>query len=51
MTRADDDEAMKPPGPGLEPPRPWWFKWVLLAVFAASAALVPTLVWLLAYGR
>ena len=47
MTRAYDDEAMKPIGPRLEPPRPWWAKWVVLALFAASVAIVPALVWLL----
>jgi hypothetical protein len=51
MSRAYDDEAMKPLGPRLKSPRPWWFKWVLLAIFAASAAAVVTLVWLLEYGR
>jgi hypothetical protein len=45
LRRGYDDEAMKPLGPRLDPPRPWWFKWMLLAIFAASAAMVPTLVW------
>lgn len=31
----------------LEPPRPRWFRWVLLAIFAASVDVVPTLAWLL----
>jgi hypothetical protein len=35
-----------PLDPRLEPPRPWSFKW-MLAIFAASAAMVPTLAWLL----
>jgi hypothetical protein len=30
---------MKPLGPRLEP-RPWWFKWMLLAIFAANVAVV-----------
>lgn len=47
MTRAYDDQAMKPLGPRLEPPRPWWFKWMLPAIFATSAAVVPTLARLL----
>jgi len=36
VTRAYDDEAMKPLGPRLEPPPPWWRKWMLLAIFAAK---------------
>jgi hypothetical protein len=36
-----------PLGPRLEPPRPWWVKWIVLAIFAASVAVVPVLVWLL----
>jgi hypothetical protein len=36
---------MKPLGP--RPARPWWFKWMLLAIFAASAAVVPVLAWAL----
>jgi hypothetical protein len=48
MSRGYDDEAMKPLGPRLGlVPRPWWHKWVLLAIFAASAAVVPTLARLL----
>jgi hypothetical protein len=47
VTRAYDDEAMKSLGPRLEPPRPWWFKWMLLAIFAASVAVLPALVWML----
>jgi hypothetical protein len=43
MTRAYGDEAMKPLAPRLEPPRPWCFKWLLLAIFAASVAIVPAL--------
>lgn len=38
MTRAYDDEAMKPIGPRLEPPRSWWVKWVVLAVFTPTPA-------------
>ena len=47
MTRADDDEALQPLWPRLEPPSPWWRKWLALAVFAASVAVVPTIAWLL----
>ena len=47
MSRGYDDEAMKPLGPRLEPPRPWWVKWIVLAVFAASVAVVPAVKWLL----
>lgn len=47
ITRAYGDEAMKPLAPRLEPPRPWCFKWLLLAIFAASVAIVPALKWLL----
>jgi hypothetical protein len=47
MTRASDDEAMKPLGPRLEPPRSWWVKWVVLAVFAVSVAVLPMIKWLL----
>jgi hypothetical protein len=36
MTRAYECQALKPLGPRLEPPRPWWGKWLVLAVFAAS---------------
>jgi hypothetical protein len=46
VTRAYDDEAMKPLGGRLAPPPPWWRKWLVLAVFAASAAVIPTIVWL-----
>jgi hypothetical protein len=45
VTRAYDDEAMKPIGPRLEPPRSWWVKWVVLAVFAASVAILLALAW------
>ena len=38
VTRGYDEEAVKPLGPRLEPPPPWWRKWVVLAVFAASVA-------------
>jgi hypothetical protein len=51
MSRGYDDEAMKPLGPRPDAvPRRWWFKWMLLAIFAANAAVVSTLVtlaWLL----
>jgi len=47
VTRAYDDEALKPLGPRLEPPPPWWRKWIVLTVFAASAAVVSALAWLL----
>ena len=48
MSRGYDDEAMKPLGPRPDAvPRPWWFKWMLLVIFAASAAVMPTLAWLL----
>ncbi len=47
MTRAYDYEAMKPLGPRLEPPPPWWRKWVVLAVFAASVAFDTSVAWLL----
>jgi hypothetical protein len=47
MTRAYDEEAMKPLGPRLEPPRPWWVKRVVLAVFTATIRLtLGTLKWL-----
>jgi hypothetical protein len=46
VTRDDDDEALKLPS-RLEPPRPWWVKWVVLAVFLASVAVVSALKWLL----
>ena len=36
MTRAYDEESLKPLGPRQEPPRPWWVKWLVLAIFAAS---------------
>jgi hypothetical protein len=35
-----EDDAVKPLGPRQEPPRPWWVKWVMLALFAASGAVV-----------
>jgi hypothetical protein len=44
--RLRPDEALKPLGPRLEPPRPWWFRWMLLAIFTASVTVVPTLAWL-----
>lgn len=44
MTRAD--EATKPM-PRLGPQRPWWHKWMVVAVFAASTAIVPVAAWLL----
>jgi hypothetical protein len=47
MTRAYGEEAIKPLGQRLEPPRPWWVKWVVLAIFAASVAAVPALKWVL----
>lgn len=47
MTRAYGDEALKPLGPRLEPPRPRWVRWVALAIFAASVAVVTALAWLL----
>jgi hypothetical protein len=47
MTRAYDDEALQPLGPRLEPPPPWWRKWLILAVFLASVAVLPALKWLL----
>jgi hypothetical protein len=37
--------------PQLHLRRSPWRKWMLLAVILASAAVVPTLVWLLEYGR
>jgi hypothetical protein len=46
MTRTYDDEAMKPLAGRLEPPPPWWRTWVVLAVFAASVAAIPAIVWL-----
>lgn len=45
MTRAYDDEAMKPLAGRLGPPPPWWRKWLVLAVFAASVAVIPAIVW------
>ena len=36
-----------PLGPRVDRPRPWRIKWVVLAIFAASVAVVPTLAWLL----
>ena len=36
VSRGYDEEATKPLAPRLEPPPPWWRKWVVvLAVFAA----------------
>ena len=46
MTRAYDEEAMKPLGPRLEPPPPRWRKWMALAVLLAAAAVLPVLKWL-----
>jgi hypothetical protein len=40
MSRGYDDEAMKPM-PRIGPPRPWWHKWMILAAFAVSVAIVP----------
>ena len=45
MSRGYDEEAMKPM-PRIGPPRPWWHKWMVLAVFAVSIAIVPVAVWL-----
>jgi hypothetical protein len=45
MSRGYDEEAMKPM-PRLEPRRPWWYRWMILAVFAVSVAIVPLLAWL-----
>jgi len=39
--------AWMKPLPWLVPPRPWWHRWMILAVFVASVAVVPTMVWLL----
>jgi hypothetical protein len=48
MSWAWDDEAMKPlKGRPPPEPRPWWEKWLLLAVAVACLATVPTLKWLL----
>ena len=47
MTRAYDDEALNPLRPRLEPPSPRWRKWIVLAVFLASVAFLPTLARLL----
>ena len=46
MSRGYDEQAIKPM-PRIGPAPPWWRKWVMLALFAASAAVVPLLVWLL----
>jgi hypothetical protein len=46
MTR----EVMRPLGPRLEPSRRWWVKWVVLAIFAASAAVVPVVKWAAGVG-
>jgi hypothetical protein len=44
---AYDDEALKSLGPRLEPPRAWWVKWAMLALFATCAAVAPVLARLL----
>jgi hypothetical protein len=47
MTRAYDEEALKPLGSRLEPSRPWWVKWAVLAVFIATIRVATvTLKWL-----
>jgi hypothetical protein len=46
MSRGYDEEAMKPM-PRIGPPPPWWRKWMVLALFLASAAVVPVVAWLL----
>jgi hypothetical protein len=38
---------VKPLGPHLEPPPPWWRKWLVLGVFLAGVAFLPTLARLL----
>jgi hypothetical protein len=45
MSRGHDEEAMKPM-PRVGPRRPWWQKWIVLAVFAVSSAILPVGMWL-----